>query len=668
MNKGVKNHMLSAIMKRFSNEKYTILAIFCIGFLLRLAGSLLVYLVFDESAWVEVANRISFSPKNFNLVFHGDHHPYFEAYLIKFSTLFFNKKLFAFLPTVLVTRLSFRLLHVILCSATIVIIYCLVKNGLGKSPATFAALLLAFSQYHIHFSRTIIQIGSLLFFVCLSLLLFWKAIKQNNDKFIVFTGISVGMAYLCEESASLLLVIFFIFLLITKRLFKWLKKWQTYVAILAFLLLIAPDIYWNLTDPNPDMKLHLIKAAKFQGVSLLSTSLYIGELFLIFAKDVLSFVGGLGRNAVWPIEYPPMHWILGILCFVGVIYSFKKRKDEFIKLMQTAFLFIFLFFTFLASSGLFKNFSFYWASISFIPAIVLVSDLFADLFRKKSILKWLPIAFVLYFFCHSIYFLSITDQIYVRRSSFLTKYYIHLGRDGLLKGNIPWARDNFKKAINKDPKSITALVNLAECYRKMGQHQKAESTLKQGRERHLMPLEANRFLLDRGYLKEWLIAGYYKASDLVFDEISFESTDNLIRKLKSTKAQKFVKMASASAFIDLKNLLKNPPNTVSYAFTQIYSPIKQKVRFLVGADDGLTIWLNGKKVYENNEKYIYFADEDSIQVHLSQGWNDLFLKILYTGGYGYGFTLRITDEAGEAIDNIQYKVFLPSEIDMKYGK
>jgi len=611
-------------MKRFSNEKYTILAIFCIGFLLRLAGSLLVYLVFDESAWVEVANRISFSPKNFNLVFHGDHHPYFEAYLIKFSTLLFNNKLFAFLPTVLVTRLSFRLLHVILCSATIVIIYCLVKNGLGKSPATFAALLLAFSQYHIHFSRTIIQIGSLLFFVSLSLLLFWKAIKQNNDKFIVFTGISVGMAYLCEESASLLLVIFFIFLLITKRLFKWLKKWQTYVAILAFLLLIAPDIYWNLTDPNPDMKLHLIKAAKFQGVSLLSTSLYIGELFLIFAKDVLSFVGGLERNAVWPIEYPPMHWILGILCFVGVIYSFKKRKDEFIRLMQTAFLFIFLFFTFLASSGLFKNFSFYWASISFIPAIVLVSDLFADLFRKKSILKWLPIAFVLYFFCHSIYFLSITDQIYVRRSSFLTKYYIHLGRDGLLKGNIPWARDNFKKAINKDPKSITALVNLAECYRKMGQHQKAESILKQGRERHLMP--------------------------------------------KSTKAQKFVKMASASAFIDLKNLLKNPPNTVSYAFTQIYSPIKQKVRFLVGADDGLTIWLNGKKVYENDEKYIYFADEDSIQVHLSQGWNDLFLKILYTGGYGYGFTLRITDEAGEAIDNIQYKVFLPSEIDMKYGK
>ncbi len=654
-------------MKRFSNDKYTLLAIFCIGLLLRLAGSLLVYLVFDEGAWVEVANRISFSPKNFNLVYHGDHHPYFEAYLIKFSTLLFNKSWLAFLPTEIATRLSFRLLHVILCSATIVIIFYLVKSGLGKSQAVFAAFLIAFSQYHIHFSRTIIQIGSLLFFVSLSLLLFWKAIKQNNDKFIVFTGISVGMAYLCEESASLLLMIFFIFLLITKRLFKWLKKWQTYVAILAFLLLIAPDVYWNLTAPNPDMKLHLIKAAKFQGVSLLSISLYIGELFLMFAKDILSFVGGLGRNAVWPIEYPPMHWVLGVLCFVAVIYSFKKRKDEFIKLMQTAFLFIFLFFTFLASSGLFKNFSFYWASISFIPAIVLVSDLFTDLFFKKSILKWIPIAFILYFFCHSIYFLSFTDQIYVRRSSFLSKYYIHLGRDGLLKGNIPWARNNFKKAVKKDPKSLTALVNLAESYRKMGQHLKAESVLKQGREKGIVPQEVHRFLLDRGYLKEWLIAGHYKTSDLDFDEASLKSTANLTRKLKSTKPQMLVKTVSPSAFIDLKSLLRNPPNTLSYAFTQIYSPLEQKVRFLVGADDGLTIWLNGEKVYENNKKYIYFADEDTINVHLNQGWNDVFLKILYLGGYGYGFTLRIMNEAGEAIDNIQYKIPLLSEIDRKNG-
>lgn len=647
--------MLSSIIQKFSKEKYAVLAIFSVGLLLRLVGSLVVYLVFDESAWVEVANRVSFSPENFHLVYHGDHHPYFEVYLIKFSTLLFNKYLFSFLPAEIATRLSLRLLHVLLCSATIVIVYFLVKLGLGKSSATFAALLIAFSQYHIHFSRTIIQIGSLLFFVSLSFFLFWKAVKQNKDKFIVFSGISVGMAYLCEESAALLLVIFFIFLLITKRLFKWLKKWQTYVALLVFLLLIAPDVYWNLTASNPDMKLHLLKAAKFQGFSLLSTSLYIGELFLFFAKDALSFVGGLGRNAVWPIEYPTMHWVLGVLCFMAVITSFKKQKNDFIKLMQTAFLFIFLFFTFLASSGLFKNFSFYWASISFIPAIILVSDLFADLFRKKSILKWLPVAFVVYFLCHSISFLSITDQVYVRRSSFLTEYYIHLGRDGLLKGNIPWARKNFEKALKQDSTSKTAWTNLAECHRRMGQDLEAESILKKGRGNDLLPQKLDRFLLDTGYLKVWLIAGYYEASDLAPDEISSLSMNNLIKKLKTRKAQIFERMVSPSAFINLKSLQEIPSDTFSYAFNQIYSPTEQKAKFFLGADDGLAIWLNGEKMYEDNEKYIYFADEDAVSIHLNQGWNALVLKILYSGGTGYGFTLRITDEKGGAIENIKSK-------------
>ncbi|MFP4082748.1 MAG: glycosyltransferase family 39 protein [Candidatus Aminicenantes bacterium] len=650
--------MLSSIIQKFSKEKYTLLAVFSIGLLLRLAGSLLVYLVFDESAWVEVANRVSFSPKNFHLVYHGDHHPYFEVYLIKFSSLLFNKYLFSVLPSEIATRLSLRLLHVLLCSATIVIVYYLAKYGLGKRSATFAALVMAFSQFHIHFSRTIIQIGSLLFFVSLSLLLFWRAVEQNKHKFIVFTGISVGMAYLCEESASLLLVIFFIFLLITKRLVQWLKKWQTYAALLAFLVLISPDVYWNLTAPNPDMKLHLIKAAKFQGISLLSTSLYIGELFLLLAQDVVSFVGGLGRNAAWPVEYPPMHWVLGILCFAAVIYSFNKRKHEFIKLMQTAFLFIFLFFTLFASSGLFKNFNFYWASISFIPAVVLVSNLFADFFGKKSFLKWLPVAFVLYFFCHSVYFLSITDQIYVRRSSFLKEYYINLGREGLLKGNISWARKNFKKALKQDSKSETAWVNLAECYRRMGQHDKAESILEEGRERGFLPQEVNRFLLDRGYIKAWLIAGCYKASEWGTDEIRFLSWKELIRKIKITKAQKFEKIESPSAFIDLRNLLESPPHTYSYALTQIYSPKERNIKFLVGADDGLAVWLNREKVYENKEKHIYFADEDTVSVHLNQGWNDLVVKVLYLGGIGYGFTLRITDEAGEAIENIQTRALL----------
>lgn len=157
-------------MKKFLKERYVVLTVFGLGLFLRLYGSLQNYLVFDENLWLNLANKVSFSPKKFNLLLHGALHPLFEVYLIKVSTLLFDNKFLGFMPEYLRPRFSIRFLHVILSSATIIVIYYLVKNGLGKSQAAFAALFIAFSQFHIHFSRTVIQTAPLLFFVSLALL------------------------------------------------------------------------------------------------------------------------------------------------------------------------------------------------------------------------------------------------------------------------------------------------------------------------------------------------------------------------------------------------------------------------------------------------------------------------------------------------------------------
>jgi len=121
------------------------------------------------------------------------------------------------------------------------------------------------------------------------------------------------------------------------------------------------------------------------------------------------------------------------------------------------------------------------------------------------------------------------------------------------------------------------------------------------------------------------------------------------------ECKRYEKIVSPSAFIDLKSFLKSPPYTYSYAFTQIYSPVKQKAMLLAGVDDGLTIWFNREKVYENNKIMYWVPDEERVNINLNQGWNDLFLKVFYAKGKSYGFTLRLVDDAENIIENIKYK-------------
>jgi hypothetical protein len=637
------------IKEKYFKEKFFILSIFIVGLLLRLAGSLKVGLVFDELAWLREAEKISFSPESFNLLLHGVLHPPFEAYLVKFSTLLFPAKFFSFIPEPQLTMISTRFLHVLLSSATIPLIYILVKKGLNRMSGVFAASILALSQFHIHFSRTVIQTAPLLFFAALSLLFFWESFHKSKDKFIILTGISLGFTYLCEETALFLFIIFFIFLILTKKIGLWLKKRETYFAILAFIVIVSPDVYWNLTVPSSDMKFHITRALVFNGISFLPAILYIGEVLLFFVKDIETFIGGLGREMIWSLEYPTMHWILGVFSLGAVGYSFSLRRNYFIKLMLVMFFVIFVFFLFFASKGPFSNFNHWWTALSFIPAVVLASNVLSKIYKKGSSFKWIPAALVIYLFFHSLSFLAISDQVYIRRPSFLSKLYLKYARTFFLKGDYFWAEENLRKVLKYDPESVPAKLNLAECYKRTGQDDLANLYLNS--DTLLMaPHAEKKFLFDRGYLKYWFVSGFINPSETGKDEFScnpeIDSAQSMEMGYKNESLE-YKRIGSLSAFIDLKELLDNPANTFSYLYTQIYSPRALKARLLVGCDDGLVICLNGEKVYEVFEKFFWFPDEDAVEVTLKQGRNDLVLKALYSGGEYFGFTIRFMDQDGE---------------------
>jgi tetratricopeptide (TPR) repeat protein len=643
---------------KFLQENWLILMIFLVGLLLRLLGSVRTYFAFDEKLWMQAAQKVSFSPSTFHLPLHGVFHPFFEVYLIKFSSLMLPRFLIDFIAPYQFERLQMRFLHVLLSTGAILAIYLLAKEGFGKRAAVFSAALVASCQFHIHFSRTVIQTAPLLFFVTISLYLFWKSIKENRAKHILLTGVSLGFAYLCEETAAFLLLIFFIYLLLSRKLSLWLKSPQTYIALAIFFVIISPDIFWNLSSNSSDITFHLSRAARFKGISLLPSSLFIGELLLMFPKDPVAFIGGFGRHAIWTMAYPTLHWVLGIFCILAVVLSLRRWKDPFTRLMLISFSVVFLFFTFAASAGFARNYNFWWASIIFIPAIVLAGELFSRLFEKGTPGKILSLLAAAYLFAHALLFLEIRDPVYVRRPYFLARYYLNNGKSSLLQGNAASARQDFEKALRFEKSFVPALVNMAECYRRQGNLERAQDLLQRVYKSGISPSGIDHLVLDTGYIRAWTIGPAYQLSDAnraseaehVLDEVLLNrDTHRAIVPFASQSIQ------SPSAFIDLKKMLGNGSNICSLARTRIYAPLHKKVTFLVGADDGMTMCLNGERIYRDHKKNLWFPDEDTISAELNQGWNDLVLCVSYGSGSQYGFTIRLLDENGSLVDDLKFE-------------
>jgi hypothetical protein len=90
---------------------------------------------------------------------------------------------------------------------------------------------------------------------------------------------------------------------------------------------------------------------------------------------------------------------------------------------------------------------------------------------------------------------------------------------------------------------------------------------------------------------------------------------------------------------------------VAYAATSIYSPTETKAFVRVGSDDGIAVWVNGKKAIETDEFRGAEADQDAASVTLHAGWNPVLVKVSQKDR-AWGFYFRITDEAGREIPGV----------------
>lgn len=92
---------------------------------------------------------------------------------------------------------------------------------------------------------------------------------------------------------------------------------------------------------------------------------------------------------------------------------------------------------------------------------------------------------------------------------------------------------------------------------------------------------------------------------------------------------------------------------VVYARTRVESPAEQRVRFLLGSDDGIKLWVNGTLVHANNAVRGLTPGQDQASGSLVRGPNELLVKVTQHTA-GCGFSIRILTPEGTPVTGLRF--------------
>jgi WD40 repeat protein len=89
---------------------------------------------------------------------------------------------------------------------------------------------------------------------------------------------------------------------------------------------------------------------------------------------------------------------------------------------------------------------------------------------------------------------------------------------------------------------------------------------------------------------------------------------------------------NACGFVNLGALFSHAEHISAYALLRIYSPRQQQVSILLGSDDQVRLWLNGKQIHESLHERTAVPDAEAVPAALEAGWNTLLARVVNVTG------------------------------------
>jgi putative membrane-bound dehydrogenase-like protein len=102
--------------------------------------------------------------------------------------------------------------------------------------------------------------------------------------------------------------------------------------------------------------------------------------------------------------------------------------------------------------------------------------------------------------------------------------------------------------------------------------------------------------------------------------------------------------ASQHGRMNLDHLYTPNNDVVAYGYAEVESMTDRDAELLVGSDDVITIWVNGKKVHETTSDRGWAFDQDHVPVHLDKGVNKVLIRCGNTAG-PWEFSVAVSGEA-----------------------
>lgn len=159
------------------------------------------------------------------------------------------------------------------------------------------------------------------------------------------------------------------------------------------------------------------------------------------------------------------------------------------------------------------------------------------------------------------------------------------------------------------------------------------------------------------FLCSWSVSGPYRVEDYsarrLFDEVSLPPETD-VNSVQDWRILPMKVRGDGIIYADLAEFFGGEVECVAYVLCKIKLPEPSNAKLLLGSNDGVKVWLNGKLVHSFAEGRTMIPDQDQIPVTLQK--ENVLLMAIYNQGAAWEFTVKLQEVT---IDKITIEPYIP---------